>query len=71
MPATVTPEQLLYLDLNVELARAIQTHTIVEGEMIAAGTPGPWEYYLMLAGGDERAAARMQGRAMLQAMMGR
>lgn len=69
MPATLTPLEALYLDLCSEVGRAIQTHTAVEAATIAAGRPGPWEYYLMLAGGNSRAAANMQSRAILRGMM--
>lgn len=68
-PATLTTLQELYLDLNVELARAVQTHTAVEAQLIALGRPGPWTYYLMLSGGDAKQAAKMQGRAHLNEMM--
>jgi hypothetical protein len=58
-PAQLTTEQELWLDLNVEHARALQAHTVVEGSNVAAGGVGPWNYYLMLAGGDETRARRM------------
>jgi hypothetical protein len=70
MPADLTPLQEMWLELNAEIGRAIKTHTVVEGQLIASGRPGPWEYYLMLTGGDPSAAARLQARAMLNEMMG-
>lgn len=68
-PSPLTALQELYLDLNIELGRAVQTHTAVEAAAIADGRPGPWEYYLMLASGDTNRAAQMQARAMLRGMM--
>lgn len=64
-----THEQALFIELNTEVGRAIQTHTAVEAALIASGRPGPWEYYLMLSGGDEKQAAAMQARAHLREMM--
>lgn len=66
-----THEEALYLELNTEVGRAIQTHTAVEAALIASGRPGPWEYYLMLSAGDEARAAGMQARAHLREMMSR
>lgn len=69
VPSNLTTLQELYLDLNVEIGRAVQTHTAVEAQSIAFGRPGPWTYYLMLAGGDVAQAAKMQGRAYMHEMM--
>lgn len=55
----------MYLDQFAEIGRAVKTHTAVEAALIATGSAGPWEYYLMLAGNDPRQAARLQVRAML------
>lgn len=69
MPATLTGEERLFLELNTEIGRAVQTHTVVEGGLIASGRPGPWSYYLMLADGDAREAGKLQARALLAEMM--
>lgn len=66
-----TPLEELYQELNVEIARAVHTHTAVEAALIAGGRAGPWEYYLMLAGGDWKEAAKLQGRAKLVEMKNR
>ncbi len=71
MPLELTALQELYLVLNAEVGRAVQTHSVAEGALIADGRPGPWEYYLMLARGDANAAARMQASAMLSELMAR
>lgn len=63
----MTTEETLFLDLNIEHARALQTHTVVEGANVASGGIGPWNYYLMLAGGDATRARRMMIEAQLRA----
>ncbi len=56
MPAHLTDEQLLFLDLNLEEARAIKALAVAEGIRLAETGLGTKGYYRAISNGDEKLA---------------